>query len=117
MLYENIFEQHSHIEDLVLRPIQEEMLNEVRKAFRKSRRIILQAATAAGKTALSAKIIQNAVKKGKRCLFIADRIVLVNQTSESFDRWGIKHGVVQADNPKYFPDRAVQGCKRCDSCS
>jgi len=104
----NLFDPPRQIEKLVLRPIQEEMLNEVRAAFRHSRRLILQAATAAGKTALAAKIIQNAVEKGKRCLFIADRIVLVNQTSKSFDRWGISHGIVQADNPKYFPNRAVQ---------
>lgn len=99
---------NTQTEELILRPLQIEMVNQVREAFHKSRRIILQAATAAGKTAISAKIIQQAVAKGKRCLFIADRIILVNQTSESFERWGILHGIQQADNPKYYPNRPVQ---------
>lgn len=96
------------MEELILRPIQIEMVNRVREAFRTSKRVILQAATSAGKTAIAAKIIQRAVKNGKRCLFIADRIVLVLQTSGEFDRWGINHGIIMADHPKYIPDRAVQ---------
>jgi len=36
-------------EELVLKPIQDEILNQVRTAFTKSKRVILQAATASGK--------------------------------------------------------------------
>jgi len=96
-------------EELVLKPIQDEILNQVRTAFTKSKRVILQAATASGKTAIAAKIFQNATKREKRCLFICDRIVLVNQTSDEFGRWGIRHGVVMGkDHPLCIPDRPVQ---------
>jgi len=96
------------MEELILRPIQEEMVNQVRNAFRKSKRVILKAATSAGKTAIAAKIFQNAVSRGKRCLFIADRIVLVLQTSDEFNRWGLRHGIIMGDHPEYYPDRQVQ---------
>jgi hypothetical protein len=96
-------------EELVLKPIQDEILNQVRTAFTKSKRVILQAATASGKTAIAAKIFQNATKREKRCMFICDRIVLVNQTSDEFSRWGIRHGVVMGkDHPLCIPDRPVQ---------
>jgi len=95
-------------EDLILRPIQIDMVDRVRESFRTSKRVILQAATASGKTAIAAKIFQRAIANGKRCLFIADRIVLVLQTSEEFNRWGIRHGIIMADHPDYFPDRPVQ---------
>ena len=95
-------------EELILKPIQVEILNQVRDAFRQSKKVILQAATSAGKTAIAAKIIQRVVKKEKRVLFIADRIVLVNQTSDEFSRWGIRHGIIMGNHPEYYPDRQVQ---------
>lgn len=103
-----VFADNPKPEPLILRPIQAEMLNRVREAFGKHKRVILQAATAAGKTAISAKIIQRCVKNGKRVLFLADRIVLINQTSAEFYRWGISHGIIQAENPLYDPTNAVQ---------
>jgi len=93
---------------LILRPIQVDIVNKVRNAFKKHKKVILQAATASGKTAISAKIIQMCVANNKKCLFIADRIVLVLQTSKEFSRWGIHHGIIMADNPEYYPDRMVQ---------
>jgi len=96
------------MEELILKPIQTEIFNQVRDAFKKSRRIVLQAATSAGKTAIAAKIIQSAVVKGKRVLFIADRIVLVLQTSKEFSKWGIRHGIIMGDHPDFYPDRQVQ---------
>jgi len=104
-----LFEGFMPPEDLVLRPMQAEILDRVRAAFKKSKRVVLQAATAAGKTAIAAKIIQRSLENEKRCLFICDRIVLVNQTSDEFSRWGIRHGVIQGqDHPLSIPDRPVQ---------
>ncbi|MFA6852095.1 MAG: DEAD/DEAH box helicase family protein [Bacilli bacterium] len=61
-------------------------------------------------TELACQIIKNATEKGKKCCFVAHRINLVNQTSERFSYYGLLHGVIQADNPMYFPDRPVQIC-------
>lgn len=96
------------MEELILKPMQKDMVDRVREQFRYHKRVILQAATSSGKTAIAAKICQRAVKNGKRVLFIADRIVLVLQTSEEFTRWGISHGVIMANHPDVFPNRAVQ---------
>ena len=96
------------MEKLTLKPIQAEMVTQVRSAFSCSKKVILQAATASGKTAIAAKIFQRALKKQKRCLFICDRIVLVLQTSEEFERWGIRHGIIMSDHPEYYPNRSVQ---------
>lgn len=103
----SLFEQYF---ELKLKPLQEYSLNEVRKAFSKSKRIIYQAACGMGKTILSAQIAKNAVEKGKTVLFIADRIVLCNQTSDVFNRYNIKHGVIQAQNERFDISQPVQIC-------
>lgn len=95
-------------EELVLKPIQEDMVSQLRDAFKKHRRVVLMAGTGLGKTIIATHIIQNASKKGKRCLFVNDRRTLVRQTSAVFDRFGVDHGVIMADDPRYLPSKRVQ---------
>jgi superfamily II DNA or RNA helicase len=56
------------------------------------------APTGAGKTIIAAGIVKMAMEKGKRVVFIANRIELVKQTVESFERVGIKCGILQGMN-------------------
>jgi len=96
-------------QEIILKPLQEEAFEACRDVFRSGiKRFILKATCGFGKTILSAKFIKNAVDKGIRCLFVVDRIVLADQTSLVFGRYGISHGIIQADNPFYFPNRMVQ---------
>lgn len=62
---------------------------------------IIMAATGAGKSYLAMRIMYEALKKGKRALFICDRTTLINQTSSVADSYGLAaHGIIQAQNPR-----------------
>jgi len=108
MMYDGLFEGFTPPKELVLRPIQEDMVIQLRESFRKSKRVVLMAGTGLGKTIIATHIIKSAKDKGKRCVFINDRINLVNQTSAVFTEYGIHHGIIMSDHPQYFPNRAVQ---------
>ena len=95
---------------LELLPLQKYALDETRKAFSKSKRVILQAGCGFGKTIVACQIANNALAKGKTVLFIADRIVLCNQTSDVFMRYGIPHGVIQSQNPRFDINQPCQVC-------
>jgi len=47
-------------------------------------------------------------KNGKRGAFVADRRALVEQTSERFDRYGLAHGIMMADHPRFQPSQLIQ---------
>jgi len=55
---------------------------------------ILLAPTGAGKTVLGAYLLNEAYGKGRRAIFVCDRISLVNQTSATLDHYGIPHGIM-----------------------
>lgn len=48
--------------------------------------------------------------KGNRANFVVDRKSLINQTSRMFDSYGIDHGVIQADHPRFRPSVPIQVC-------
>jgi superfamily II DNA or RNA helicase len=72
-----------------------------------NRQVLLQAATGAGKTIIASRIIELALSKGKRVLFIAHRKEIINQSSSKLDDFEIEHGVIMANNPR-TNDHAVQ---------
>lgn len=75
------------------------------------RRIIVQAPCGFGKTALAAKLILDAVEAGKRAIFTAPALSLIDQTVERFYEYGISDiGVLQANHPLTAPHRKVQVC-------
>ena len=87
-----------------LRQYQVDSINDLRKAIlRGHKRIVLQLATGGGKTTIASEMIRKANLKGKKCLFLADRIELVEQTSKRLDYEGIDHGIIMADNKRYKP--------------
>lgn len=64
------------------------------------RRPMLQLSVAAGKTVIAASIVRNALAKGKRVIFAADAISLIDQTVQAFFSEGIHDiGVIQANHP------------------
>jgi len=84
---------------LILRPRQKETITLMRAGIKAGLdRPILMGATGSGKTAIATEIIKLAVAKGSRCLFLCDRIPLIEQASHTFDTYGIAHGIIQANH-------------------
>ena len=97
--------------EIQLRDYQAQAVEALREGIRKKlRRQILCATTGAGKTLTSAHMLHEAAAKGSYTLFIVDRLALIDQTSAVFDEYGIPHGVVQGDHPRWQPHENVQVC-------
>ena len=94
--------------EIELKALQVEMIDELRKAMQKSKKVILQASTGVGKTVIAASITKSALAKGKTVLFIVDRIILAQQTSDMFLNYGIPHGVIQAKHERFDISQPVQ---------
>jgi superfamily II DNA or RNA helicase len=92
-----------------LRPHQIKAIEMIRDSMRRgNRRVVLGAACSFGKTLTAGAIAESAVKKGKRVLFVCDRIQLVNQTLNAFDSQYLRPGVIQGEHWRNDPDAAVQ---------
>lgn len=84
---------------------------ELRAGFREGHRCqVLMAPTGAGKTYLGLRAIGQALERGKRAVFVCDRTTLINQTSATADRYGLDHGVIQADHHRNKPWLPFQIC-------
>jgi DNA repair protein RadD len=95
----------------MLRSYQKEAIDGLRKEIRNGKtRIGLLLPTGAGKTYIAKQIIDGALQKHKRIIFVADRIELIDQTSETLDAHGIDHGVMQADHWRTNYAKPVQVC-------
>ena len=64
------------------------------------KRQVCYSPTGSGKTEIAMAVIRGAIAKGKRVVFLCNRIHLVGQTSKRFYRAGIDHGVIQGDNTR-----------------
>lgn len=65
-----------------------------------AKRICLYLPTGGGKTLTATSIIQKAISKGRKVVFLANRKQLIRQTSEVLSRYGIAHGIIQAENTR-----------------
>jgi superfamily II DNA or RNA helicase len=84
---------------LVLRDYQVEAVAKTRAALVSGkRRPLIYSPTGSGKTEIACAIIKAAEAKGKRVLFVANRIQLVKQASARLSRSSIRHGIVQGQN-------------------
>ncbi|HQR22812.1 MAG TPA: DEAD/DEAH box helicase family protein, partial [Burkholderiaceae bacterium] len=60
---------------------------------------MLMSPTGSGKTYLGMRAISEALKKGRRAMFVCDRRTLINQASETADRYGLDyHSVFMANH-------------------
>jgi len=55
-------------------------------------------------------MIRAAIARGKRVLFLAHRLELIDQCSERLSDIGVEHGVVMGSDPRYRPWLPVQVC-------
>lgn len=94
-----------------LRPYQADATHDLRAAVAAGkRRVVLVAPTGAGKSEMAFSMLEEVVRKGTRALFIVDRVVLVDQTSERLDQYGIHHGVIQAGHWRFRSWEKIQVC-------
>jgi len=77
-------------------PDQSGLVGRVRHALRSYKSVLMQSATGSGKTVMAAFMIQSAVSKGNRCVFIVPRNELLRQTAETFATFGIEFGYFAA---------------------
>ncbi len=93
---------------IALRPYQQVLIDQTRRLLAQShRKVIMQSATGSGKTRTSAHIVESAVRKGKRVLFIVSGRTLVKQALDSYTALGIDAAVLMAGNT-YRTDAPVQ---------
>lgn len=93
-----------------LRPFQKSTHEALRAGIRAGHKNqLVMAPTGGGKTLLAMNVIHEALKKGRRAMFVADRRTLINQTSQVADSLGLSaHGVLMADHWRYRPDMPFQ---------
>jgi superfamily II DNA or RNA helicase len=61
-------------------------------------------------TVLASALMEMVREKGNRANFVVDRLSLIQQTSDTFFRYGLDHGVVQSSHPLYRPSLGIQLC-------
>lgn len=79
--------------------------------IRGHKRVLLVCPTGSGKSATSLEIIRCTVEKGKRSIFLADRIQLVIQASNQANIWGVPHGILMAGHETDLTHLAQIGSK------
>ena len=84
-----------------LHPYQTDSVEQLRDGLRQGfKRTLLCLPTGGGKTVIAGHMVDEALTKGSKCAFVADRVALVTQTSQRFYEMGIPHGVAQGGNTR-----------------
>jgi superfamily II DNA or RNA helicase len=93
-------------------PHQQEALTALKQTIGQGvKRVVLSAPTGAGKTLISAAIVEGAQRKNNRLAFVVSNLSLIDQTLESFYDEGIKDvGIIQADHVMTDWSKPVQIC-------
>ncbi len=91
-----------------LRPYQQRAIEDVRRAYRRTKRVLLVAPTGFGKTATASALIQWAVAKGRRVVFAVHRREIVRDTLRRLEGAGVPCGLVMAG--ERATDAPVQVC-------
>jgi len=81
-------------------PHQQEAVTKVREAFKSGyKKICLQAPTGMGKTVIATHIIQGALAKGNKVLFLVHLKELIEQTAKAQTEAGLQYGYISAEYP------------------
>ena len=86
--------------NITLRPYQKDFIDAVRDQFINGHKHVVGVAPCgAGKTIMTGWMIRSALKRGKRSVFFVHRKELIRQTSETFNRLDIPHGIIATGCP------------------
>jgi DNA repair protein RadD len=84
----------------ILRAYQETLIERVRDRIRTGlRRIVMVAVVGAGKTVMASAMIESAVTRGGRVLFLAHRTELIDQACAKLASFGVAYGVILSGRP------------------
>ena len=102
---------------IVLRQYQKDVLNDLIRSTRKGhKKIILQAATGSGKTIMAGALVQYALSKGKRVLFLAHRRELIIQARDKMEMMGVDAGIIMANiSPNVFSNVQIASIQTLSS--
>ncbi len=81
---------------MILYDHQNKFIEDLRVALKKNKCVLGQAATGFGKTAVASFMVRHAIERGVRTYFVVHRIELLEQTSKTFARMNIPHGILKA---------------------
>lgn len=97
--------------DVQLRDYQLAAVEMIRGGIRAGhRKQAVMSPTGSGKTEIACHLLHECAVKRSRAIFIVDRVVLVDQTSERLDRYGIEHGVMQSGHWRTRLHERIQIC-------
>jgi DNA repair protein RadD len=86
---------------LVLREYQQDAIVMVKNSLKEgNKRVVVALATGGGKSAICEAMITGARSKGKRVMFLVNRVQLADQMSAHLSRSKIQHGVIQGQNTR-----------------
>lgn len=99
------------MQSLELREHQLSVVDALREGFKRGHRSqLLYAPTGFGKTEVAIYLMKATAENYKRASMVLDRVVLVDQTSMRLTKYGIKHGVFQADHWMFDRHNRIQVC-------
>lgn len=91
-----------------LRPYQANAVQSLRHGLRAGAlRQMLYSPTGSGKTEIAMALVRGAMAKGRRVVFLCNRIGLVEQASRRFGLAGIAHGIVQGENTRHIDQPVI----------
>ena len=79
---------------LVLRPYQEQVIDDTRQALKQHNSVLMQGPTGMGKTAITVYMMGRAAAQNKRAYFLVHQNELLSQTSRALWRQQLEHGVI-----------------------
>jgi superfamily II DNA or RNA helicase len=92
-----------------LRPHQEKAIQMLRQSLATGhKRPVLAAPCSFGKTMTAAWILKAVAENGRKAIFFADRVKLIDQTIAAFEALGLEFGVMQADHWMTDPSKPIQ---------
>ena len=87
--------------ELRLRDHQQAMAETVlQKIADGQKRILIIGTCGIGKTEIASWLMRRMANAAEKAFFVADRTVLVNQTSERLSKYGVEHGIIQSKNTR-----------------
>lgn len=85
---------------LVLRPYQQQLVDDTRQALKQFSSVLMQAPTGAGKTAITVYMMGRAAEMNKRAMFLVHQNELLFQTSKALWKQKLQHGVIASGKAK-----------------
>jgi len=85
-----------------LRPYQEDLIDKTRQALRRNKRVLMQAPTGAGKTAITVYMMSRAAEAGKTSVMAVHQNELLTQTSKAMWAGKLEHGMIASGKTRSY---------------